>query len=381
MTEIERLIRARELRAAAASDGLQAAIEALARAAFARMWEMLTNDPTLSPREAVMRAQVEFGGAFSEALAEAFSELLQWSISAGQVRALPVGDIPLSRHLYLHATQTAGEVAALVRQHAQGVMQARDLSRRLYDGYNPRDGVQRPLEGRARAELPKALRSLTENMGARRELTALQVAGQKQAGRLKSAALRAAYLEAFDAWEKGASLEVLRQRLDVAQREKNRFFADRIARTELHRAHQTQVGRDLMADVDTTVVQVRMNPAHPKRDICNFHAEADLWGLGPGNYPKAQAPRPGYHPFCLCKLRSRPSLDASDARPAPMAATAYLRGLTERQAAQVLGSRERAQQALNGADPVALVDAPKAPAYRTIRLGEPAALDHPLMKD
>lgn len=365
MTRIEQLIRAAEQRAAAASATAGALIDALAGASFARMWAALTNDSTMTPRDAIMAAQLDFGGGFAEALAAAFGELLQRAIGVAEVRAMPVGEMTLSERLYAHAQQVTNEVAALVRAHASGAHQARELSMRLYDGYSPQDGVQRPLEGRARADLPKALRTLTEDMPARRQLTALQVQGQQQAARLKSPALRAAYLEAFDKWEKGASEDALKKRLEVAQREKNRFFADRIARTELHRAHQAEVARDLMDDTETTVVQVRLNPAHPKTDICDLHGRADLWGLGPGNYPKSEAPVPPFHPFCWCRLRSMPSLSAAGAQRVPGGEQAYLRSIGPLAAARVMGAKGRAARVLDGAKARTVVDAGKPAAYRT----------------
>jgi len=79
------------------------------------------------------------------------------TVSPGDVLHMPVGEAPLSQRLYQHAQQTGHEVAAIVRQHAQGLHDARALALRLYDGYNPKDGIRRPLEGAARAELPKAL--------------------------------------------------------------------------------------------------------------------------------------------------------------------------------------------------------------------------------
>lgn len=299
MNDLQRLIQASEVRANAAARGARSLIDLLAKAAFEKVWRTLVDNPDADPRAVIQAAQLEFGGGFSEALAEAFSLLLQRSIGTDELRAMPVGDITLARSLYLHRVQTQAEVTALVREHAKGVHQARELSLALYDGYSPEDGIRRPLEGRARAELPRALRSLTEDATARRTLTALQVQGQQQAARLKTRALRAAYLETFEAWERGANMDAVKRKLDNAMREKNRYYADRIAQTELQRAHQAQIAREVMDDELTTVVQVRIDPSHPRADICDLHARADLWGLGPGNYPKEKAPRPPYHPFCL----------------------------------------------------------------------------------
>ena len=276
-----------------------ALIQLLARAAFAKMWRALGEDSALSPRDAIQAAQADFGGAFARALAGAFSELLQRSVGVAEVRAMPVGDIALSQRLHRHDAQTLAEVLQAIKAHAQGVHQARELALALYDGYSPAQGPKRPLEGRSRADLPRYLRELTNDPEARQSLARVIEQGQAQAARLKSAPLRAAYTEALDAWEAGAGREALKRRLEIAQREKNRFFANRIAQTELARAHQADVAAELMADESIDVVQVRINPAHPRTDICDFHARADLFGLGPGNYPKAKAPRPPFHPHCL----------------------------------------------------------------------------------
>lgn len=377
---LERLIQAAEARAALAQRGAQAAIDALALAAFAKFWGFLVEHPEASPRDAIQAAQVEFGGGFADALAEAFSELLQRSVSTTEIRAMPVGDLSLSRRLYLHTVQTASEVVGLIREHGKGIQQARELSLRLYDGYDPQDGIQRPLEGRARALLPKALRSLTDDLPTRRTLTMLQVQGQEQAARLKSQALRAAYTEAFDAWKAGKGMDALKRKLEIAQREKNRFIADRIAQTELHRAHQAQVARELMDDDLTTVVQVKINPTHPRTDICDLHARADLWGLGPGCYPKPEAPRPPFHPFCRCKLKSRPSLNASMATRSPAGAAGYLRTLSDDQAARVMGSAERAARVLHGEPAELVINAGKDPLYRLVRVGDARAQEHALLK-
>lgn len=349
-----------------------AQVNALALAAFARMWKAL-EDGEITPREAIRAAQAEFGGAFADALAAAFGELLGRAVGVAEVRAMPVGGLTLSRRLYLHNVETAAQALAIVRQHAQGTHQAHALAMRLYDGYNPTDDIRRPLEGAARAELPKALRVLTADPQARESLTRLVEQGQQQAARLKTKALRAAYSEALDGWASGDGADALKRRLEIAQREKNRYFASRIARTELARAHQAQVGADLMADDSIDVVQVRMNPAHPKADICDLHARADLFGLGPGCYPKARAPQPPYHPHCWCRLRSRPDLSADGARMQPGAEAAYLRSMPPEEAARVMGSKARALAVLNGKSVDEVVNAGVDPLYRLRRLGDRVA--------
>src|SRR5262249_15983903 len=147
------------------------------------------------------------GVAYSVVLAAAFEKLRRRAVMPSEMMAMRVGDVVLSERLYRHAAATASEGTAIVRQHAQGVHQAREVLLARYDGYSQADGVRRPLEGAARAELPAALRQLTREPRARRTLGALLAKAQRQAARVKSPALRAAYLEALQAWEAGAARE------------------------------------------------------------------------------------------------------------------------------------------------------------------------------
>jgi hypothetical protein len=346
-----------------------ALIEALTRAAFERFLKLLGDGVDVP--QAIAQAQAGFSGAFAEALAASFSRMLVRAVGTADVRAMPVAGVPLSRRLYSHAQQTSAEVEALVREYAAGVSQARDLALRLYDGYNPTDGIRRPLEGSARADLPKALRSLTTDPQTRASLTQLVEDGQKQAARMKSRALRAAYSEAFTAWVDDKGADALKRKLDNAMREKNRYFAERIARTELSRAYQAQVAQEFMADASIEVLQVRMSPTHPMTDICDMHARANLFGLGPGCYPKAKAPRPPYHPHCFCKLVSRPDLGLADAVEAERQTEAeFLRSLPKYEAAKVVGSKARLAEVQAGASVRSVVDRAKDTAYRTTLVGE-----------
>ena len=194
---------------------------------------------------------------------------------------------------------------------------------------------------------------------------------QEAASRLKTDALRAAYSEVIDGWIKGEGQAALERRLEVAYREKTRYFANRIAQTELARAHADKVGAGFMADSRITVVQVILSPAHPAVDICDFHAKADLFGLGGGCYPKEAAPKPPWHPHCRCVLSSRPDLDAKDAREVSGGAQAFLKSLPEAQAARVMGSKDRLFDVLKGGKSVdEVVNAGKDRAYWVQRLGD-----------
>ena len=347
---------------------LSAQIERAAQASYTELLRMIEGGT--DPREAVRLVLEAFNGEYVTALAEAFSLVMQTAILPPLVLTMPVGDVKLAKHLYRYSARVQKEVAAIVRQHAQGLHDARKLAGLLYDGYTPAGGAKRPLEGAARAYLPKALRELTKNAGDRQELTQLYDEMQRQAARLKSGPLKAAYLEALDKWAKGKGADVLAKRLWVAEREKTRYMADRIARTELAKAYTWRVAYSIMQDDDIEVVQVRLSPAHPVPDICDLHARTDAYGLGAGMYPKGAAPMPPFHPHCFCKLSTRPELDVAGASPRREGGREYLRGLPPAEAARILGNRERLDAVLNGADWEGVTQASIAPEHRLRRVSD-----------
>jgi hypothetical protein len=154
----------------------------------------------------------------------------------------------------------------------KGLHSAQELRKALYEGYNFQDDPLKIIQ-----PLPKYL----------------QVEFDKfKAAQLKTPALRAAYLEAIRRAEAGAGMEAIEKQLRIAFYERNRYFANRIARTELHRAYTDQQARELMDQDRIQYVQIRLSSKHPKPDICDLHAQVDRYGLGPGIYPKADAPKP-----------------------------------------------------------------------------------------
>lgn len=131
---------------------------------------------------------------------------------------------------------------------------------------------------------------------------------------------------------------------------------------------------ELLADETIEVVEVRLSPAHPVVDICDLFARQDKYGLGPGLYPKLAAPKPIFHPFCRCRLVSRPDMSAKGARERGGADRTFLRSLPVNEAARVMGSRDKLQKVLDGGNSIDLVNAGVPPAYRVRSLGAQAAI-------
>ncbi len=162
--------------------------------------------------------------------------------------------------------------------------------------------------GRIRADLPKHLKELQAK--ARRmapDDKRLQSAIRKSrreierlaAGGAPNKRLKAAYSELVDKIQTG-SAKAQAKALEIAVMEKGRYNAERIARTETARAYG--LSHDYKASMDTDVIGVKidLSTRHPAPDICDFHAKADLYGMGPGVYPKDKQPPYPFHPHCTC---------------------------------------------------------------------------------
>ncbi|ODT85689.1 MAG: hypothetical protein ABS69_00655 [Nitrosomonadales bacterium SCN 54-20] len=75
--------------------------------------------------------------------------------------------------------------------------------------------------------------------------------------------------------------------------------AIRLMRTEINRAHGEAYISGALTHPDAADVRFLLSPAHPEPDICDLHATANLYGLGPGVYPtREKCPWPA-HPNTL----------------------------------------------------------------------------------
>ena len=125
---------------------------------------------------------------------------------------------------------------------------------------------------------------------------------QRQVSKRTTAGLRAGYGEVIKAVESD-NQQKLDKAIEVATEEKTRYHAERIARTETARAYADgQVSR-YKDDDDIVAFQWKLGTRHPVFDICDFYANADLYGMGKGVYPKDKVPTLPAHPHCMCRLK------------------------------------------------------------------------------
>lgn len=110
--------------------------------------------------------------------------------------------------------------------------------------------------------------------------------------------LRSSYLEVLKAVENGVPEKIFKA-VEVATKDKARYLAERIARTELGRANwESQLYK---YDSNPEIVGMRyyLSSAHNETDICDLHTSVDF-GLGAGVYPLDSLPSYPFHPNCLC---------------------------------------------------------------------------------
>lgn len=301
-----------------------------------------------------------FDAPYLEAMADAMTTVTGERITAKDLREYVIGEVGLSDRLYHQARETSARVQRILEEHTRYAHDARKLALDLYEGYGFRD--QETLVPKVR--LPRYLDDAVLNG----EMDALLA--RIQAAQLKTAPLRAAYLQALDAILKDKGQKAIDKALDVAVQERYRYFANRIAQTELARAQNAQIARELMADDEVQVVQVVLSASHPAPDMCDVFARQNAWGLGAGCYPKAHAPLAPYHPHCRCSLLQRRDLSAANAKHDPEAAMKYLFGLDPKVAGRVAGSRAKRDQVMQGGGWEDMLNEGRPKAYRIGKAGE-----------
>lgn len=349
-----------------------AGLEEELQAAYRRMLELIESG--VEPRDAVQAVMDGFQGAMAETMATALSGILQQSVGTAAVLQLEVGAVQLSRKLYAEGAKVSEVVAGVVDRHLRGFVDARKLALSLFEGYAFKPEAEEPLQfNRANPKLPQYMReALLPDLSTdfRRAYARIQVNG------LRTPELRAAYsqlLEALNKIETTRGKRLLEKRLQVAFLERMRYFAQRIALTELHRSYNEREAR-IIKDDDVEFVQIRRAPGGAQDPcFCVLVTQRDRYGLGPGVYPKLRAPVPPFHPHCRCKMVPRTDMRGRTAKEEDPEADAYfLDRLGEQTAARVMGSRAKRDQVLAGTSAESVYNASIDPAYRVRQIADVA---------
>jgi hypothetical protein len=309
-------------------------------------------------KKALEAVQAQYVEDVVAVMASEINALKIGTITPTRLKKMALGDIDLSTNLYRHTQQVNAAVLQEINRHTVQLHKARDLALKIYEGYNfnPDELLD------VKKTLPRYLFDPIKQMNAKQ---------------LKTPSLKAAYLKTLEANNE----QDLKKALEVAMYERNRFFANRIAQTELHRIQTQAKVKGMLRDDGIEVIQIRLSITHPKVDICDYHANLDAYGLGAGCYPKDRAPLPPYHPFCKCIVAPRLDLSLSGAkRVEGDPEKGLMRQFSVDEQAMIVGSKGMLAQWQGGrGDVVSLVDRTKNPLYRTRYTGDVAA--NPLVPD
>ena len=326
------------------------------------------------PRDAVAQVVGAFAQETASVMGKAFEAMLSMSMGTASSIALEASTVQLSQRLYAQGSEVSAVVQSIVDKQVKGFIDARALALQLFEGYGFRPPGAEPLQfNPSNPALPKYLReALLSDSGMQGDMT--RAFSKLQVSNLKTGPLRAAYadvLRALDGLESGAGQALLDKKLKTAFYERMRYFANRIVRTELHRAYELREAQIIMDDPDIQYVQIRRNPASDSVCICSLIAGRDRYGLGPGVYPKALAPVPPSHPHCLCVLSPRLDLTGKKAKPEdPNADRYFLSRVGESMSARIVGSQDQLGRVLKGAAATESDNATTPPAYRGKVVGE-----------
>ena len=230
------------------------------------------------------------------------------SISEAMAESWASDDLTLSKRLYRRSSTIRNEVADTIKQALKTNKTVKGLAKSIFDGYG-KGGII------PEASIPKFLNKLSDiNISgestpeAKRKERALLRSVKGKIARLDTPYVRAAYNEVAAAVEDGNEIR-LQKAIYNATQEKARYHAERIARTENARAYADGQMNRFLDDEDIVAFQWKLSSRHPRYDICDFYANADLYGLGKGVYPKDKFPRLPAHPHCMCHIKPMTELD------------------------------------------------------------------------
>ena len=230
------------------------------------------------------------------------------SISQAMSESWASDDLTLSKRLYRRSSTIRNEVADTIKQALKTNKTVKGLAKSIFDGYG-KGGII------PEASIPKFLRKLSDiNISgeatpeAKRKQRELLRSVKGKIARLDTPYVRAAYNEVAAAVDDGNEVR-LQKAIYNATQEKARYHAERIARTENARAYADGQMSRYLDDEDVVAFQWKLSANHPRYDICDFYANADLYGLGKGVYPKDKFPKLPAHPHCMCHIKPMTELD------------------------------------------------------------------------
>jgi len=259
-------------------------------------------------------------------------------------------NMPLSTRLHGLDSAMKATISDVIKSNTTEGTNAVKLARELYDGYNSSKVLNtadlpsylQQLSHYANKALAEGLSPDIDTVHEYRQALKRATRAVNGIGAGTDKPLKAAYKQLVDAAQ-GFSSESLKKAVYVATQERSRYFAERIARTEIARAWGDGFLAETIEDPDVVAYKWRLSSHHPFFDVCDFHANADLYGLGPGIYPKGKIPSYPAHPHCTCLLeevfKGEVDLNKEKADSVEKLGRQYLERLEESQQSDLLGQK------------------------------------------
>lgn len=274
-----------------------------------------------SPEDAVRQVFREFGvedwlqvnvakvivGTAQDALGkEAASTLSTAAILEALSNPWDGSGLTLSEKIHGASNAMLNDVISTLREQIRRNKTVKDTAQALYDGYKSGHVVREQELPQYLDELTRWTRRSRENLS-QEELKDLQRSIRKvryQADDLVDDRstynhFRTSLRELMDKLEHGSE-KAAQRALQNAIQEKSRHVAERIARTEGARARYDAFIAQAGEDEDVVAYKWKLGSRHPAEDICDMYANADLYGLGKGVFPKDKVTAQPAHPHCLC---------------------------------------------------------------------------------
>ena len=282
------------------------------------------------------------GNAIKSAIIKGMPYNLKTISKAMQDAWAPDG-LNLSERLHNASSRVKNDVSEAISDAMKKGQDTLATAKAIFDGYGGNSVI-------SKADLPDFLEKLRKlpiplpNDEAGKDMLKYQLRKVRRLVEQETTpGLRAAYSELIDAVEK-SNTSALNHAIYVATQEKARYHAERIARTERARAYaEGEIARH-MDDPDVVAFQWKLSTRHPVVDICDVYANADLYGLGKGIYPKDKFPHLPAHPHCICRIKPiiEGMIDTASAKPNIEAGgLAYLKSLPKREQERILGVNGR----------------------------------------
>lgn len=223
------------------------------------------------------------------------------AIGAAMRKAWTRDKLTLSERLHGKNKVIRRDVAKVIERALRNNKTTLDMAREIFSGYGE-GGVIEP------SELPKKIKAISKlrmpsllDDAAQERFKEVLRRAQRKVNLNTTPALRAAYSEIIRNVEDNNTAE-LNRATQIAVQEQARYHAERIARTESARAYADGQMSRYMSDDDVVALKWKLSSNHPRTDICDVYANADLYGLGRGVYPKDKFPTLPAHPHCRCRI-------------------------------------------------------------------------------